>query len=172
VSDRLTFTQGDIRDLKEGDLYDVVTSLFHVFSYQKSDNDVFCALNSVSRNLTSGGLFLSDCWYGPGVLSQKPGLRVLHLASPEFDVTRIAEPVLDDINNLVDIKYTIFVQEKNTALIQKFEEVHTMRYFFSSEVKRFWSESGFENVCIGKWFDLDKSLDMGDWAALILAQKK
>ncbi len=42
---RLSFSHGDIRSLELSGSFDAVLSLFHVMSYQTTDEDLECALN-------------------------------------------------------------------------------------------------------------------------------
>src|SRR5690606_31057171 len=63
-----TFETADLRGYRSGRTYDVVVSLFHVMSYQVSNDDIRAAMATAAAHLSPGGLFIFDCWYGPGVL--------------------------------------------------------------------------------------------------------
>ena len=58
----LNVEKGDIKTYLEKK-FNAVISIFHVVSYQTSNNDVFDLLNNASRHLNKGGLFLFDVWY-------------------------------------------------------------------------------------------------------------
>jgi len=76
VAARLSFSLGDVRTVRTEKTYDVVISLFHVMSYQSTNDDVNSAFETAARHLSLGGLFLFDFWYGPAVLTQQPDTRV------------------------------------------------------------------------------------------------
>ena len=46
VASRLSFGLGDVRTLRTGKVYDVVISLFHVMSYQLSNDDLTAAFDT------------------------------------------------------------------------------------------------------------------------------
>ena len=74
--------------------FDAVISLFHVLSYQTSNKAVMETLSTAYNHLTPNGLFVFDCWYGPGVLNDKPAVRVKRLEDENIKVQRISEPDL------------------------------------------------------------------------------
>ena len=89
VASRLSFGLGDVRTLRTGKVYDVVISLFHVMSYQLSNDDLTAAFDTALIHLSSGGIFLYDYWYAPAVLTQRPEVRVKRLESEDIKVTRV-----------------------------------------------------------------------------------
>src|SRR5690606_12517084 len=76
-----TFEAGDLRGYRSGRTYDVVVSLFHVMSYQVTNDDLRAAMATAPTHLAPGGLFIFDCWYGPGVLTDPPATRVRKIGS-------------------------------------------------------------------------------------------
>jgi SAM-dependent methyltransferase len=74
VSSRLNFAHGDIRQLRLNHTFDVILSLFHVISYQTSNDDLMAAFKTVKQHLKPGGIFIFDIWYGPAVLSDRPSV--------------------------------------------------------------------------------------------------
>src|SRR6202021_2412457 len=89
---RLTFSSGDIRNYRAGKRFDVVAALFHVMSYQTSNEDLLAAMVTAKEHLTPEGIFIFDYWYAPAVLTQQPSIRVKRMESDRLEVTRIAEP--------------------------------------------------------------------------------
>ncbi|MGO8176209.1 SAM-dependent methyltransferase, partial [Rhizobium ruizarguesonis] len=65
-------------------------------------------METVSNHLEDGGIFIFDFWYGPAVLWQRPSTRVKRLENDEISVVRVAESVVHDAENIVDVNYTIF----------------------------------------------------------------
>jgi SAM-dependent methyltransferase len=164
VSERLSFAKGDVRTVRTGETYDVVISLFHVMSYQASNSDFNASVNSASSHLAPCGLFLFDYWYGPAVLMQKPDVRVKRLEDNQIKVTRIAEPLLRLDENIVDVNYTLFIENNVTGDIQQLQETHPMRYFFIPELDNYL-ESQF-SVCADYAWMAHRKPDADSWAAL------
>ncbi|MBR8826546.1 MAG: class I SAM-dependent methyltransferase [Gomphosphaeria aponina SAG 52.96 = DSM 107014] len=135
IANGLKFTQGDIRTLKLNQQFDVIISLFHVISYQTSNPDLLATFETVKKHLKPGGIFIFDCWYGPGVLSDRPSVRVKRLENEQIKVTRIAEPVMYPNKNLVDVNYQVFITNKTTGAVEELQETHTMRYLFKPELE-------------------------------------
>lgn len=126
--------------------YDAVISLFHVMSYQNTNTDIISAFVSARKALKNGGVFLFDVWYGPGVLSDKPGIRVREMEDDEKKLVRIARPVMDDKNNLVSVYYDVMIMDKETSKVESIREVHNMRYFFKPELEFMLNATGFELI--------------------------
>ncbi len=139
----LFFQQADITDFCVEKEFDAVIALFHVMSYQNREEDFLQVLNNAYKELRVGGIFLFDTWYGPAVLWEKPELRVKRIEAEKVAITRIAEPVMRESVNIVDVQYTVFVQDKKTKSIYEIQEKHSMRYWFKNEVERLSKMAGF-----------------------------
>ena len=163
VASRLSFGLGDARTVRAGKIYDVVISLFHVMSYQSSNDDLTAAFDTALIHLSSGGIFLYDYWYAPAVLTQRPEVRVKRLEGEDIKVTRIAEPVMHVNQNMVDVNYTVFIDEKSTGKIEQVYETHKMRYFSLPELECYWQPI-FKNCGILGWMS-DCAPDISTWAA-------
>ena len=140
----IEFSVSDIRNYEPKKQYDAVISLFHVMSYQNTNEDIFAAFRSARKALSNGGLFLFDVWYGPGVLSDKPGVRVKEIEDDRNRLVRIARPVMHERENIVDVNYEVQVINKETSKVQMINETHNMRYFFRPELQMLLEEAGFE----------------------------
>lgn len=143
-----TFEVGDIRDYRTEQKFDAVISMFHVMSYQNTDQDVLNVFQSARKLLRNNGgkCFLFDVWYGPGVLSDKPCVRVKEVEDEENKLIRIARPVMHDKENVVDVNYEVLIINKESSRVQTINEIHKMRYFFRPELKYFLEETGFELI--------------------------
>lgn len=142
----LQFTLSNIQEFNFIRTYDVVTALFHVMSYQTTDRLLKEALNNIYKHIKKGGLFIFDCWYGPAVLYQQPETRVKRFENEHIKVTKIAEGILRENENIVEINYDIFIEDKNDKSIKEFEEIHRMRYFFKQEIEKLITEAGFTYI--------------------------
>lgn len=142
--EKIDFTVADIRNFEPESKYDSVISLFHVMSYQTRNEDVLAAFQTARKALDEGGLFLFDVWYGPGVLSDKPVVRVKEIEDDKNKLIRIARPIMHDKKNVVDVCYEVLVTCKETGVTKVIEEVHNMRYFFRPELEKLLQDTGFQ----------------------------
>ncbi len=142
----IDFSVADIRSYEPREKYDAVISLFHVMSYQNSNQDILAAFQSARKALDVGGLFLFDVWYGPGVLSDRPSVRVKEIEDGKNKLLRVARPIMYEKDNVIDVNYEVFVIDKASAKAMTINEVHHMRYFFAPELKFYLQETGFEMV--------------------------
>lgn len=137
---------GDISSIKMNLFYDAVLSLFHVISYQITNDKLKAVFENASSHLNRGGLFLFDFWYSPAVLKQKPVVRVKRMANNKVEITRIAEPEIFSSENRVDVNYTIYVHDLTKDTIHAFKETHSMRHFSLSEIDILADACGFQRI--------------------------
>jgi SAM-dependent methyltransferase len=163
------FRVGDIRKLRLTMKFDTVVSLFHVMSYQTTNTDLREAFTTASFHLDPGGIFIFDCWYGPGVLTDRPTIREKQFHDEEFSFKRIAEPVMHPDENVVDVNYTIHVKDRQ-GNSEEIHETHRMRYLFRPEIEYFSKSTGFE-IMDFREFLTGKDPGFGTWNACIVLKK-
>ncbi|MBW4668560.1 MAG: class I SAM-dependent methyltransferase [Cyanomargarita calcarea GSE-NOS-MK-12-04C] len=151
LASKLKFTHGDIRLCRLNETFDVVVSLFHVISYQTTNEDLLAAFTTAKEHLKPGGIFIFDVWYGPAVLTERPAVRVKRLEDEEILVTRIAEPVMHPNENLVDVNYQVFIRDKSSNAVEELQETHQMRYLFKPEIELLLSEVQIEVITCCEW---------------------
>lgn len=144
VASAFTFEIGDARTYRGGGTFDCVISLFHVMSYQTSNEDLLAAFTTAAEHLKPGGLFVFDCWYGPAVLTDRPARREKSLEDEAVRVTRIAVPHMDAARDVCEVVYDVTVVDKATGDTATLTESHPMRYLFSPEVELALSACGFD----------------------------
>lgn len=167
--DRLSFSSGDLRKVRVGKRFDVVMSLFHVISYQTSNQDLKAAFATVKEHLNPGGLLIFDCWYGPAVLTERPAVRVKRVSNDEIDVTRLVEPVLHPNENRVEVNYQVFIRNKKTDQVQEVRETHQMRYLFTPEIDMLLELAGCKVIAAQEWMTGIKP-GCGTWGACFVGQ--
>ena len=166
----LSFQCARLQDFSLAEPADAVTALFHVMSYQTTDGMVLDALQNIYRNIRGGGIFIFDCWYGPAVLLQRPELRVKRMENDKVKVTRIAEPVMRENENIVEVNYDIFVENKAANTIHEIRERHVMRYFFKDEIKRFIESIGFSLIDSFEFMS-GRPLSKDTWGSCFIVKK-
>lgn len=151
IAVRTCFQQSDIRHVDLNRQFDVIVSLFHVFSYLTTNEDLKQGFQTVYKHLKSEGLFLFDFWYGPAVLKQQPEVRTKHLSDETIDVERCARPEINYNENYVDVNYDLSICEKATASTQKIQEQHRMRYLFLPEMRQFLRDARMKPIFAEEW---------------------
>lgn len=168
---RLRFFEGNINSFNTGKKYDLVTSLFHVISYQNTNEELMSTFKNVETHLNDKGLFIFDIWYGPGVLTDPPVVRTKTLINKQIEVTRKATPVMHSDINVVDVNYKVNIRRKDSSNTEEIAETHSMRYFFKPELDYYLANSGFEIMAFYHWLTENKP-DLDSWNAVIVAKKK
>lgn len=148
---QLSFTQGDVRTYKSKKTYDSVISLFHIVSYQITNDDLKQMFQTAARHCNPDGVFIFDVWYGPAVLTQRPELRAKELENEAIKVVRVARPVHYPTENRVDVNYEIIIFDKKTTAMEELFETHPMRYLFTPELKLLLTDAGFELLTSEEW---------------------
>jgi SAM-dependent methyltransferase len=166
----IEFQIGDVRTIEINKKFDVVVSLFHVLSYQQSNEDVDKFFKTAKNHLAPGGILICDFWYGPGVLNDKPVVRKKVLENEIIKIIRIAEPVIHFDKNIVDVNYTMLINNKSTSIQTEINEQHKMRYFFLPEVELFAEKSGFNIINEHEWMSQNKPSGMS-WNSVIVLRK-
>lgn len=171
VAARLSFRRGDVRNFRAASMFDGVISLFHVLSYQTSQDDLESTMETARAHLRPGGAFVFDCWYGPAVLTHRPERRVRHLENDAVDVTRVGEPVMHPDENVVDVVYQITVRQKATGAEEQITESHRMRYLFVPEVRAVLGKAGFELESHEEWMS-GRPAGFDTWSVCFVARAK
>jgi SAM-dependent methyltransferase len=150
-STQLSYVQGDIRQVRLGTRFDVVTSLFHVMSYLTLNEDLAAAMETAREHLKPGGVFIFDCWYGPAVLSDRPKVRAKDIEDDTIRLSRIAEPVMHPNENIVDVNYHVFIRDLASGAVEEIRESHRMRYLFMPEISLLAAGAGLEITASEAW---------------------
>lgn len=163
-SSQLEFSQADMRNFQINQKFDAAIALFHVMSYQTTNQDLQSTLSAVKKHLKPGSLFIFDFWYGPAVLCDRPTVRIKRLEDSDIKVVRIAEPVMHPNQNVVDVNYQIFIRNKNIqdrhkADVEELRETHSMRYLFKPELSLLLEQNQLEMLEFSEWMSGDEASD-------------
>jgi SAM-dependent methyltransferase len=169
VAGRLQFAHGDARTFRLGRQFNAVISLFHVMSYQTSNDDLAAAFASAREHLEPGGLFIFDCWYGPAVLRQWPSVTTKELSDDDTQVKRVATPVIHAGRNVVDVNYDVIVTDKATGQTENLSETHSMRYLFTPEIELALKAADLQLLESRGWLS-DTGPDFTTWGACFIAR--
>lgn len=156
ISNLLNFNIGDIRNYSNDKSFDVALSLFHVVSYQISNNDLNQSFDTVSKHLKPGGIFIFDCWYGPAVISDKPYSRSKKFENEKIIINRQAIPYSHPVKNQVDVHFDIKITNKQTGESENINEIHKMRYLFNPEIEIFLKINNLKLLHSEEWLTGNK----------------
>jgi len=169
IRSKLSFFHGDMRNLRIEKQFDVVISLFHVMSYQISNEDLKASLSTVRYHLKPGGILIFDCWYGPAVLSERPSVKVKRMEDEKVNIVRIAEPIIHSDKNIVDVNYQVFIIQKESGNVEIFSEKHPLRYLFGPEVDLLLEGSQLKIVEFRKWMSSSHP-DLDTWSVYFVCR--
>jgi SAM-dependent methyltransferase len=167
----LDFKVGDIRTFESNKKYDVATALFHVMSYQISNEDLKSSISNVNRQLNIDGLFLFDFWYGPAVLNDKPSTRIKKLKNDNLNVTRLTESNLKVNDNYVEVNFEVIIERLGKEkTFENITETHKMRYLFLPELQIVLKESGFKIIDSFEWKTFYEPT-INSWYVILVCKK-
>jgi SAM-dependent methyltransferase len=129
-----TCSEGDLCSARIGRTFDAVIALFHVIGYQASNERLLAAFRLAAAHLAPGGVFLFDVWHGPAVLEIGPSSRAKEASDARLTVRRTASPRLNADAGTVDVLFRYECEDRATAAVERFDELHVMRYLFPAEV--------------------------------------
>lgn len=170
MSGSFTCEVGDICTANLDRTFDAVISLFHVMSYQTTNQALQATFQVATDHLLPGGLFLFDVWHGPAVLSQEPSKRVKEVADERYRVTRIARPELDTNSSTVKVVYEIHCETRLSREKVQFSEEHLMRYLFPTEVDLLAASCGLRRV-VTEEFLTSKPPSPSTWGVAYVLEK-
>lgn len=170
LKDKTSFFCADIRSLNLNKKFDAVISLFHVVSYQTTNQDLKKTFAVAKNHLNEEGLFIFDCWYGPAVLTCKPETRIKRFENEKVQITRLAEPKIYANENCVDVNYQIYLHDKDKKQTCEFKETHTMRYLFKPEIELLLEQNGLKLLGFEEW-ESGKEPGFDSWGVCFVCKK-
>jgi SAM-dependent methyltransferase len=167
----LAFSQGDIRTIRLPQTFDAVIALFHVISYQTTNEDIVAAFQTANAHLKPEGLFIFDFWYGPAVLTDRPTVRVKRWEDDLVHIMRVAEPVMYPNENIVEVNYEVIIQHKQSQTVETLRETHRMRYLFYPELLLMLNSTQFAVLDHFKWMSQTQPLNFDAWNGVVITRK-
>jgi len=165
----LDFRLMDLQSLDLGRTFDACIGMFAVVGYVTDNKDVILALKNVRKHLGDASLFVFDLWNGLAVMRTLPSVRVKVITATGKRIIRIARPELDAFNHVCRVNYHLLVTHNN-ALLDEFEETHTVRYYFPQEITHYLEDAGFEMLRICPFLNLNGKVDENVWNITVIAK--
>ena len=148
--------------------FDAIICMFASLGYLNKNEQIESALGCIKNHLRPGGLFIMHCWNGLGVLNLKPEARTREIDDGEIRVSRKSTSDLDSFNHVVYVNFDIEVKKKDGT--EHFKEKHPVRFFFPQELKKYYSESGFEILEFCDGFKTGTKVDENVWWMSIISR--
>ena len=164
------FLKADIRNFNLNEKFDIIISMFAVMGYQTTNEDVEKALLSAYKHLKPGGLFIFDVWFGPAVLSQKPGDRIKIIEIDGEKIIRLTRSTLDIMKHVVDVNFTV-MKIRGDKILEPTEETHRMRFFFPMELEFILKKTGYQVLKMIPFMEIDGVISEYNWDMTIVARK-
>ena len=166
---RLTFECADACNFKSNKLYDTVISIFHVFCYQTTNQDIEKMLKNAYNHIQGNGIFIFDIWFTPAILSSSLDIRYKSFENNDVLIKRYSRPELRN-NNTLDIHYDIHILNKIKNSWSFVNETHNVRFFGLPEIEYFAEKTGFKFICSEEWITR-KVPSSKSWSVTIVLKK-
>lgn len=164
------FLKADIRNFNSNKKFDTIISMFAVMGYQTTNEDFEKALLSACQHLKPGGLFIFDVWFGPAVISQKPGDMIKIIETNSEKIIRLTRSALDIMRHIVDVNFTV-MKIRGDKILESTEETHRMRFFFPMELEFILKKTGYQVLKMIPFMEIEGVLSEDNWDMTIVARK-
>ena len=142
--------------------FDLVYSLFHVLSYQVSEQDLILFFRTIARHLKKDGVAVVDFWHRTPWDQDPPFTRITRRKSRDVEIIRISEPKYNLLTGVVEIHMDLFAKTAGDEFAH-FTEDHTMRSYTLTELSLAAQIAGLEIATSGPWMQQTKPLLASDW---------
>lgn len=165
-----TFQQGDACKINLKKKYDIVISLFHVISYQIDKKNLNNFFKNASLHLNSNGILCFDFWYTPAVNYQKPKIMIKEIKYKNYKMIRLAEPKIYKKENIINVKYTIMMNNYLKKKIDVVRENHLMKHFSFKELKKVFEKHSFKCIHLSELVSGNKP-SKNTWGVFCMLKK-
>jgi SAM-dependent methyltransferase len=162
-----TYLLGDVRNLQLDTTFDVIISLFHVFSYQTTNEDVTSFFATLKKHMKPDSICIVDYWYAPAVINLKPENKVKRINSDELNITRYTTSSADYFSSLVKVEFKIIVENRLDGTMNELNEIHNMRFFTINEIDLFSGMSQLKGNHFA-WLETNQKPTIETWSAYSL----
>lgn len=137
-----------LQDMREFELYgtvNAVVSLCDSMNYITEEEDLLTVFKLVNNYLDPGGIFIFDL---NTEFKYKELLGEQTITESREDCTFIWDNYYDEEEMINEYELTLFVQEQESKLYERFQEYHYQKAYKLEKVKALLEEAGLEFVTI------------------------
>ena len=167
-ADNISWQVADARSFQVPERFDAAIMMFAVLGYLNSNQDVLSALSNIRRHLRAGAVFVCDFWYGPAVLTQRPGDRIRVVPTPHGKLIRATHTELDVNACTAAVNFDVY-EISAGKVVSETNETHRMRYFFATDLALLLEQAGFRLQNLSAFPSLDAPLSADTWNAVAVA---
>ena len=140
--------------------------LFNVIGYIKNLN---LFLFKIKKNLKKNSLLIFDFWHEAGIEYEGPKKTIKKFKSKDLELQRdsLGKKIIRDRSIKIDIETSIF---KRGNFIEKFTEVHVVKYFNLKILKKIIEKNNFELIKFEDFNQEDLSPQKNSWNAYCVAK--
>jgi SAM-dependent methyltransferase len=161
------FLTSEIKTLKFNQKFDLIISLFHILSYQKSNLEIK-KFFGLSQYLKKGGFFIFDFWNEEAVNFLKPRKTTLLIKKNDYEIKRTSYPTWNKKKKSVLVKYKINIHHEKRK--KNIYEEHLMKYFSLDEIKYISKKNNLEIIKnLGQNFS--SFPNKKDWSVITICRK-
>ncbi len=102
-------------------------------------------------------------------MTDPPTERIKEVKHEDERIIRITKPHINALAHTVDTNFRVLTFRKDSLILET-EETHTMRFFFTQEIKYFLESAGFTDVQFCPFLKPDSQLSAHDWNMTVIAQ--
>lgn len=160
---------GRVEDLN-GENYDLALAMFNVITYIPDLEKLVSFFKAVSQRLSTGGIFVFDCWNGVAALKDPPKVKVSHVKNGRETVKFSVTPTMDLFHQVVTLTYDIQAGNGNGTL--QHDSFSFNQYLWTpNEIERALGEAGLKVLICSKLGQIDKPATSEDWKILYTVKK-
>lgn len=165
------FLVGDTSTFRSIRKFEAIVSLFHVASYQNTNEELMAFLRTAETHMLQDSVFVFDFWYTPAVLEQRPETRVKRVVGEDREYLRLAVPFRRDQDNIVEVNYSILSLDSSSQKYREFSEKHCMRHFSLPEIHLALDAAGLVAVKCEEWLT-GNAPSSNTWGVVVAAKRK
>lgn len=147
----ISYSVNNLCKVEFSEKYDLIFSLFHVFSYLTSIDSLKDAIETASKHMKVGGVLCFDVWSSAGFVSNKLE-------------TRRKEATNEDGSRIIRYSYSNHNPTEETVLVNfdfvVLENMKTPKFFQEQHMMKYWSKETICNVANDFGLDLVETFDL------------
>jgi SAM-dependent methyltransferase len=138
----IRFVRADMRSFNLRKRFDAAICMFGGFGYLLKDTEVLGCLRSVRRHLVLEGVFVFEFWQSSAA-RPAPHQSWLHKVGRDHEIVRLSVDRYDPRTRLLPIEFRFFIF-RGRRVLDRFTEVHTIRTYPISGIRRVLLRGGFD----------------------------
>ena len=151
----VVFHQGDMRNFRLDERFDLITCLFSSIGYMTTYDDLCAAVSCMARHLAPGGVLAIEPWFTPDQWMNHT-VHALFIDDPDLKIVRMNTSLVEDSVSIVDLHHLIGTPERTIHFVEE----HRLALFTIAQMT-----SAFESAGLRVAFDSEGITDRGLYVA-------